>query len=591
MAREETVPTTALVGLQGQLDTVRSEIITTNTNLQSIGTLIRNDSLEDQRRLIEEREQEKNLLERKIRTGQEEALQQKVSSSLLPPVVKLENKLNSTFGKVSSALLGLFGFFGTKVIQGIQISAQLGLGALKGIVNILKGSFGFIANTLGTLGRGFTSILSGIGGITGKVIGALGSLAASPFKAIADLVGKLLPGIRAGAVAAGIGAGAATAGSLGINFLRTLGRFVSGAGAVQNAMEGDAIGAGVLGAAAVFPNPITTTAALAYTGAELLGYNPSEKISDMFGGITGGFGIKNPFSGKTLEAVTSSVTNFFNPSAGTQGQQGTQGTQGQQGTQGTQGQQGTQGTQGQQGTQGTQGQQGTSAVEQPGPVQSISIPVQPLVPPGPQPISTPQPITQSSPETPVIPPPSPEMVKQFEMAYANRDRPFARGRIESAWNNMTYEQQQQAKIWAKSTGKEKEWNKMKNEMKLIEKSPAATSAEATPVTPATSAAATPGTPLTPAATPAATSAGTPTPTSLAVVSYNGNIQPQPQQKPNLSNISEPPPDVVYLRSDQNQQAGAVSGNIPTLTDVPLIPSANPDNFYAVYAQLNYNVVL
>jgi hypothetical protein len=332
-------------------------------------------------------------------------------------------------------------------------------------------------------------------------------------------------------------------------------------------------GAGVLGAAAVFPNPITTTAALAYTGAELLGYNPSEKISDMFGGITGGFGIKNPFSGKTLEAVTSSVTNFFNPSAGTQGQQGTQGTQGQQGT------------------QGTQGQQGTSAVEQPGPVQSISIPVESLVPPGPQPISTPQPITQSSPQTPVIPSPSPEMVKQFEMAYANRDRPFARGRIESAWNNMTYEQQQQAKIWAKSTGKEKEWNKMKNEMKLIEKSPAATSAEATPVTPVTSAAATPGTPLTPAATPAAMSAGTPTPTPLAVVPHNGNIQPQPQQKPNLSNISEPPPDVVYLRSDQNQQADSVSGNIPTLTDVPLIPSANPDNFYAVYAQLNYNVVL
>jgi hypothetical protein len=83
MAREETVPTTALVGLQGQLDTVRSEIITTNTNLQSIGTLIRNDSVEDQRRLIGEREQEKNLLERKIRTGQEESLQQKVSSSLL----------------------------------------------------------------------------------------------------------------------------------------------------------------------------------------------------------------------------------------------------------------------------------------------------------------------------------------------------------------------------------------------------------------------------------------------------------------------------------------------------------------------------
>ena len=100
-----------------------------------------------------------------------------------------------------------------------------------------------------------------------------------------------------------------------------------------------------------------------------------------------------------------------------------------------------------------------------------------------------------------------------------------------------------------------------------------------------------GTPATPAGTPAVTPVGTPGPIRLPVVPYDGNIQPQSRQKPNVSNISEPPPDVVYLRSDQNQQASTVSGNIPTLTDVPLIPSANPDNFYAVYAQLNYNVVL
>jgi hypothetical protein len=92
-------------------------------------------------------------------------------------------------------------------------------------------------------------------------------------------------------------------------------------------------------------------------------------------------------------------------------------------------------------------------------------------------------------------------------------------------------------------------------------------------------------------TPAVTPAGTPGPIRIPGVPYAGGIQAQSQQKPNVSNISEPPPDVVYLRSDQKQQASTVSGNIPTLTDVPLIPSANPDNFYAVYAQLNYNVVL
>jgi len=433
MAREETVSTTALVGLQGQLDTVRSEIVKTNTNLQSIGTLIRNDSVEDQRRLAEEREQERNLLERKIRTGQEEALQQKVSSSLLSPVVKLENKLNSTFGNITRALTSLFGFFGTKVIQGIQLSAKVGLGALKGIGNILKGSFGFIANTLGTLGRGFTSILSGIGGITGKVIKALGSLAASPFKAIADLVGKLLPGLRAGAAAAGIGAGAATAGSVLLKLLGFGSRVSTGTDAVKDLQEGNIAGASLNALATVFPSPLP---AMGLTTLKLSGVDLGDVGSKITSGFSGamegikGFDITKTFSGKNLEALKNATTNFginFNA-----------------------------------------------------PPRETEVPVQP-------------------------------------------------GSTSSTSEKVS------------------------------------------------------GNP--------ATQTGTPGPTSLAVIPYNGNIQSQSQQKLNVSNISEPPPDVVYLRSDQNQQAGAVSGNIPTLTDVPLIPSANPDNFYAVYAQLNYNVVL
>jgi hypothetical protein len=450
MAREETVPTTALVGLQGQLDTVRSEIITTNTNLQSIGTLIRNDSVEDQRRLIGEREQEKNLLERKIRTGQEESLQQKVSSSLLPPVVKLENKLNSTFGKVGAALSGLFGFFGTKIIQGIQTSAQLGLGALKGIGNLLKGSFGFIANILGTLGRGFTSVLSGIGGITGKVVKALGSLAASPFKAIADLVGKLLPGLRGGAAAAA-GVGAASAGSILLKLLGVGSRISTGTDAVKDLQEGNIAGASINAVATVFPSPL---AAMGLTGLKLSGVDLNDVVSKTTSGFSGAmeglkdFDIKNPFSGENLEALKNATTNFginFNA-----------------------------------------------------PPRETEVPVQP---------------------------------------------------------------------GSTSSTSEK-----------VSGNTASSSMSSTPAG-------------TPAGTPAVTPTGTPGPIRIPGVPYDGNIQPQSRQKPNVSNISEPPPDVVYLRSDQKQQASTVSGNIPTLTDVPLIPSANPDNFYAVYAQLNYNVVL
>jgi murein DD-endopeptidase MepM/ murein hydrolase activator NlpD len=78
--------------------------------------------------------------------------------------------------------------------------------------------------------------------------------------------------------------------------------------------------------------------------------------------------------------------------------------------------------------------------------------------------STP-PQTPQTPQKPTAPPPSPEMTKNFQMAWDNRSNPIARGRIEGAWNDMSVEQQQQAKIWAKSTGKD--WN----EMRLKEKTP------------------------------------------------------------------------------------------------------------------------
>ena len=79
--------------------------------------------------------------------------------------------------------------------------------------------------------------------------------------------------------------------------------------------------------------------------------------------------------------------------------------------------------------------------------------------------STPQTSMMGKTTTAALPPPSPEMEKNFELAWKNKDRPFARGRIESAWNGMSVEQQQQAEAWARSKGHD--WN----EMKLTQKSP------------------------------------------------------------------------------------------------------------------------
>jgi hypothetical protein len=101
--------------------------------------------------------------------------------------------------------------------------------------------------------------------------------------------------------------------------------------------------------------------------------------------------------------------------------------------------------------------------------------------------------------------------------------------------------------------------------------PAATEATSTP--PLTSIPAeTSSKPSTPQITPAETS---------KVPTASVNVGPEPEPKPNIvytsSGSSSPPP-----------QQPLKSG---TASDVPAIPSSNPDNFYTLYSQINYNVVM
>ena len=67
------------------------------------------------------------------------------------------------------------------------------------------------------------------------------------------------------------------------------------------------------------------------------------------------------------------------------------------------------------------------------------------------------------------------------------------------------------------------------------------------------------------------------------------INPSPSNSINLNPPSDVKPNVVYLTNNNQQQAPTISDQNKVLTDVPLLSSANPDNFYTLYAQLNYNV--
>lgn len=263
MANGNVTTTTALVGLSGQLDTVRTEIAATNVGLQNVASLIQADSFLDQQRLLQEREQERLLAEREVRVGQEQELQKKVTAAVAQPVVRLEQKLTSTFNGITNALRFLFtGFIGGGVINGIKNAAGVSLKALTSIGGLIRNSFNAIGSGLSSLRGGFGSVIRSITGVTSRVSKAILSLAASPFKAIADVFKKFVPGFKP------TGGGAPAGG--GVNFLGLLTSLGGAFGLAENLKEGDIPGM-ALNVAQIIPSPVQFPAAIMSLGYEAFG--------------------------------------------------------------------------------------------------------------------------------------------------------------------------------------------------------------------------------------------------------------------------------------------------------------------------------
>ena len=166
--------------------------------------------------------------------------------------------------------------------------------------------------------------------------------------------------------------------------------------------------------------------------------------------------------------------------------------------------------------------------------------------------AAPTPAPASAP-TPAAAQPSAELVKKFEMAWQYRNNGFARGRIEDEWRKMSPEEKQMAIEWAKSKGYD--WKEMKLQA--------------------------------PSAQTNLPQQSSPTSAIPAQITT-----PPPAEPQKVGELPEAKPSVTMIRSSsgQNQQPNVPLTNGP-LTDVPFIGSANPDNFYALYSQLNYNVVM
>ena len=512
--------TQEISALRSAIDSLRIETTTLNQGLVSISNLIQQDSALEKQQAVEKAENERKLAETNIRLGKESQLEQNITNSLVTPVQALQQKVDNIFGRIGEALTTLFfGWLTNQGIEALKAASEGNKEKLEEIKNNVLKTIGFGVAGIGAIKIGFDLIIKTITGITGKIGGLVLKLALAPLKVLrstlqaAPIIGGLFGGPKPPGGAKPPGGGGMLGGAK--NALKGLaGPLLQGTiGTVIDIAMGEDPGRAVAGAA----GGVIAAAPAAAVGG-LLG--PVGSFGAGIAGYSIGSGVGkdlyDKFFGKSeTPAAKSSPTT---PKAGN---------------------------------------------SKPEPPPTIMAPVEAdakisssTVEPQNSMMSdsgtsvstatTAPPAAEVQPQTPAIPPPSPEMTKNFQAAWNNRNRGYARGRIESAWNNMTVEQQQQAKEWAKSTGKD--WT----EMKLVEKPS----------------------------------------TVQAVPLPSAQVQPLPKPTQNVGELSEPAPNVIMMPSGQsNNQQSSISQAPTNGTDTPLISSSNPDNFYVLYSQLNYNVVM
>jgi len=523
---------TQIGSFQAQVDSVRLQLNGISDTLQSVATITATESALEKQKDLYEQEQQKRLAEAGARGGKESLLETKIQSALSEPVKRIGDKVSFGFNNLMSFVWTLLG--GWLTVQGIETLKALQDDNKKKL-NDIKNS---VIRTLLVAGGVFTIISVGIGKVIGTITGLVGKigkfivggLIIKPFQMVATGLRNALPGRTPTPPSRGSGTK-----SGGGGLLSGIGKIITGVSGTMNFLNGENVD-GALAALTFVPGGGIFKLARVAAGTVFAFDEIAEALGKNFTGADPKL-LKQ--KQKELEEAKNKNKLISSPLKKPEPPK-----------------------------------PADAKLEPPKPADAKSTPSTPMIPPASN-------LQINAPDTskPATSAPSPEMVSKFEQAWQYKDNSLARGRIEGAWNNMSSDEKQQAKDWAISKGYD--WKEMKlpdsaNQTSSITPkepiNPATTSATPTPPVTTTTAAETSSKPSTPEITPAQT-------TKIQTLPFN--IGPEPEPKPNIvyaSSGSSTPPQ------EQPMSIGAVS-------DVPVIPSSNSDNFYTLYSQINYNVVL
>ncbi len=518
-----------LVGLQVGLDEVRRNVLLLNSGLQNISVLLQNDITNDQNILLSQQNQDRLLAEQGLRSGQERDIEEKINRSFSIAAQPIARKTSGLFDRIGQSLLYLFGgWLISNVGELIESQSKGNTDLVTKIKNKLLEGIRNAINVLLLLKGGIGTIVNSIVSAS-KVIGSV--LIGKPFRALKNL-------LQGAAATKNIPRGGGRTGNVpkGPGFI---GGVLTALGVGLEAAEGNYTEA-IIGAVSLTPlGRIARLAGLVYNAEQLL---------DLIG-----VGLIDEKPKETEESTNNTTTS---PTTTEQ----------------------------------------NTGVESNKPNTNVTIEEsESNQNPSNENYNNVEPTTQKSLNE--------EELKLYNKAWNQRNLPFAKGKIRGEFNNLSPEKQilfiehanQQGHDWGNIIPKAKSANvqsssNLTNTSNSSQEVTSTTTTNASPMAEAPTISSTPNEPVSVTEVPTISS----TPNEPVSVTEAPIINPNPESRIMKDPVARLPKSKPIIITNTSQSSSPTSVSIQSddsMTDIPIIASSNPENFYTLYSLHSYNVVV
>lgn len=537
-----------ITNIQQQFQALQNQINVLATGINNIAKLIQNDTVSEQNLLKQQQDQERRFSLRKIRIGRENKLEERIQAALSGPVQEASSKLESIFSRVGRALqIMFFGFLGVQALKAIRAWQDGDYERLGEIKDLILENIGYAIAAIAAIKFGLPLVGVALRGLVSKVGSLLFGGIKTIFKSVGSKIGSFLGGVGS-----------------------AITRPFSGSAPKASTAVPSAPKSGTSSAPKVSPKPNAVQRALGAAGKGLrrfggpLVQGTLGTVFDIATGEDPGRALAGAATGVTVAAPAAAVGSLLGPlgsfGAGVAGYSygadfgknlydkffGKPQDKGEEPTGNT--------------TKPTSSSPPSSSDGPSQPPQTVvsdktGESSQSVTPPSSPKSDTDQQTNISEPKSTMMPSASELTVnvspdKSKEEDYLKYEEKYWNSIADGLESGSSYEdldlnKEQIDYLEGRTEAPPMLTDKEINKVKEME-----------------------------------------TPKDVI---KSGAIENKPPTIPQIRPLEEPTPNVI-VTSPQSQKTSAGQGP-PGQTDVPLIPSANPDNFYVLYSKLNYNVVM